>query len=78
MPEDEKEGTGRGHPLWARILIAAMMLATGAGIGGIAGESWTAAFFGALVAAPFAALGFMVPGLVIGVLYVLQVFSCAS
>jgi len=78
MQGEEDQDAERDHPLWARIAMAAMMLATGAALGGIAGESWTAAFFGALAASPFAALGFMVPNFLVGILYVLQVFSCAS
>lgn len=73
MAEDEDD-----HPLWASIAVAATVLATGAAIGGVAGESWGAALWGALLASPIAALGFMVPGFLAGLLLVLEVFSCAS
>jgi hypothetical protein len=78
MQDEEAEAAGRDHPLWARGLIAAIVLAGGAAIGGAAGGGWGGALVGALVAAPVAALGFMVPGFLLGILLVLQVFSCAS
>ena len=65
-------------PLWGRSLIAAIVLASGAAVGGVAGESWRAALIGALVASPVAAFGFMVPNALLGILLVLEVFSCAS
>ncbi|MEO3471270.1 hypothetical protein AAFN86_05320 [Roseomonas sp. CAU 1739] len=76
MSNDGEED--KDQRLWARIVIAAMVLATGAAIGGVGGESWGSALFGALVASPIAALGFMVPNVLLGILLVLEVFSCAS
>ncbi len=76
MSEDGEQD--REVPPWARGLIAAMVLATGAAIGGVAGESRGAALVGALVASPVAAFGFMVPNALLGILLVLEVFSCAS
>jgi len=64
------------YPLWSRILLAVVVLAGGAGLGGVTGGSWGAALVGALVASPLALLGFAAPG-VLGVLFaLLELFSC--
>lgn len=76
MSEDGEDD--REVPLWGRSLIAAIVLASAAAIGGVAGESWGAALIGALVASPVAAFGFMVPNALLGILLVLEMFSCAS
>jgi len=75
MSEDGEQD--REVPPWARCLIAAIVLAAGAAIGGVAGESWGAALVGALVASPVAAFGFMLPNALLGILLVLEAFSCA-
>jgi hypothetical protein len=71
--EDDKE-----HPLWGRIFLAVVIAASGAGLGGAIGESWMAAFWGAVIASPIAWLGFVAPGAFAWILVVLQLFSCAS
>ena len=75
--EDEAE-EDREYPLWARIMIAVVILGGGAGLGGAIGESWMAAFWGTVVASPVAWFGFMAPRAFAWVVAVLHIFSCAS
>jgi len=67
----------RDHPLWSRILLALVMLAGGAALGGAVGESWSGALWGALLASPLALLGFFAPGVLGAIFAVLELFSCS-
>ncbi len=69
---------GHRPPVLGAIADRRLVLATGAAIGGLAGDGWGSALFGAVVAAPIAAFGFMLPNVLLGILVVLEVFSCAS
>ncbi len=75
---DEDEETRREYPLWLRIAMAALMLGAGAGIGALAQGGWAGVLFGAVVASPLALLAFLAPGVLAGILMVLEVFSCAT
>jgi hypothetical protein len=65
-------------PIWARFLIAKMVVMAGALIGLVAGEGLAGVLWGAGLAVPVAMLAFIVPGIFAAILMVLQVFSCAS
>jgi len=78
MFEEDAEQEDKEWPLWARIMMAAVILGGGAGLGGAIGESWMAAFWGAVIASPVAWFGFAAPGAFAWILAVLQVFSCVS
>jgi hypothetical protein len=64
------------YPIWARILIAVMMLAGGAGFGALIGQSWGGTLVGLAIATPLAALGFFSPGGLCALFLVLELFSC--
>ncbi len=63
-------------PIWGRVAIALIVLGFGAAMGGLIGGSWSDALVGTLVAVPFAAIGFLWPAGMVGLLALLELFSC--
>jgi len=75
MFSDDEAQEDQEYPLPARILLAVVILGSGAGLGGAIGASWMAATWGAV---PVAWFGFAAPGAFAWILAVLQLFSCVS